>query len=160
MKLREILRVKGTDVHCIGPDALLDEVVQELVRHNVGSLMVCEAVSRGADIRVIGIITERDVLRSIANRAEPLVGVRVADAMSADLVTADPDDSIQHAMRLMTSRRIRHLPITSDGQLQGIVSIGDIVKSHHDQLEMENHFMCRYIRGEGAELATALGHES
>ena len=153
MTLHEILQIKGTEVHAIGPDAALDEVVQELVRFNVGSLIVCEPISRGADIRMIGIITERDVLRQQA--AHPKVAlseILVASAMSSELVTAMPKDRIQHAMRLMTQHRIRHLPVVSEGQLFGVISIGDVVKAHHDQLELENHFMSSYIHGESADV--------
>ena len=153
MKLQDILRGKGQEVHAIGPDASLEEVVSELVRHNIGSLIVCESMSRGMDIRIIGIVTERDVMRAQAKLRRPLGAMRVADVMSADLVTAEPGDRIEHAMRLMTSHRIRHLPIVACDRLLGVISIGDIVKAHHDQLELENFYMASYIRGESAAVA-------
>jgi CBS domain-containing protein len=154
MTLHEILQAKGTEIHSIGPDATLDEVIRELVRYNIGSLIVCESAARGTDIRMIGIITERDVMRKQDACPAPLPQIRVADTMTHHLITAEPDDRIEHAMRLMTQHRIRHLPVLQQGQLCGVISIGDIVKAHHDQLEMENHFMTSYIRGEGGELAT------
>ncbi|GAF90592.1 unnamed protein product [marine sediment metagenome] len=156
MHLHEILRSKGTDIHIIGPEASLDDVVQELVRHNIGSLIVCESTSKGMDTQLIGIITERDILRAQATHKAPLELLRVASAMSEELVTATPDDSINVAMKRMTEHRIRHLPIVCEGRLHGIISIGDVVKAHHDQLELENHFMKSYIQGEGAEVATPL----
>ncbi len=154
MKLFEILRVKGSEVHTIGPAATLDEVVEELVSYNIGSLVVCESSARGTDVRMIGIITERDILQAQASHRAPLEKMLVADVMSTDLITAEPHDPIEKAMQLMTKHRVRHLPILDGEQLYGLISIGDVVKAHHDQLEMENHFMKSYISGEGAEIAT------
>jgi CBS domain-containing protein len=156
MTLRDILRVKGTDVHTIGPDATLDDVVQELVRYNIGSLVVCECATEDDQPTMIGIITERDILRAQAAHKAPLEKLRVAGAMSKNLITASPDDRIEDAMGLMTDNRVRHLPIVVKGRLQGMISIGDVVKAHHDQLEMENHYMKSYIQGEGAEVGTLL----
>ncbi len=156
MTLRDILRVKGTDVHTISPDATLDDVVQELVRYNVGSLVVCERASDDDEPTMIGIITERDILRAQAAHKAPLEELYVAGTMSKNLITAKPDDRIEHAMGLMTKNRVRHLPIVVKGKLYGMISIGDVVKSHHDQLEMENHYMKSYIQGEGAEVGTLL----
>jgi signal-transduction protein with cAMP-binding, CBS, and nucleotidyltransferase domain len=74
--------------------------------------------------------------------------------MSQRLITAAPSDPIERAMWLMTNHRVRHLPILLEEELYGIVSIGDIVKAHHDELELENHYMRSYIQGEGAARAT------
>ena len=95
----------------------------------------------------MGIITERDVLRIQVSREEPLEMVRVVDVLSRQLVTARPEDHIIFAMLLMTRHEIRHLPIFECEKLCGLVSIGDIVKAHHDELESENYFMRSYIRG-------------
>jgi CBS domain-containing protein len=143
MTLHDILRVKGKRVHSIGPDATLDDVVQALVGHNCGSLVVCQ---RGECSPMLGIITERDILRAVAARKAPLDQLRVADQMSADLVTGSPCDSVEDTMGLLTERRIRHLPILEDGELVGLVSIGDIVKAQHDHLTMENHYLKTYIQ--------------
>lgn len=154
MNLHDILLAKGTEVHTISPAAMLDDVVRELVRNNIGSLVVCETARMGAQTCMIGIITERDILRAQAAHEAPLEQLRVASVMTSHLITAAPDDPIEHAMRLMTEHRVRHLPVVQDGRLCGLVSIGDIVKAHHDLLEMENYYMRSYIRGEGAEIAT------
>jgi CBS domain-containing protein len=89
-----------------------------------------------------------------ANRV-PLTELPVAKFMSSALVTAGPDDDISVAMGLMTTHRIRHLPVIEDGYLHGLVSIGDVVKAQHDELEMENHHMRSYIQG-GGSTATAM----
>lgn len=141
MTLQEILRVKGSRVHGIRIDATLDDVVQTLTEHNCGSLVVSER-----DGKVAGIITERDILRACAARRGPLDQLKVADFMTRNMVTGSPADSVEETMGLMTDRRIRHLPILDQGELAGIISIGDVVKSLHDQAAMENHYLKSYIQ--------------
>jgi CBS domain-containing protein len=151
MRLKEILQAKGSQVHTITPDLTLDDVVHALVRHNVGSLVVCEPHDpHEVHPHVLGIITERDILRAHDAHQAPLDQLRVAGSMSAQPVVACPDDTIEHAMKLMTQHRVRHLPIVVDGRLYGMISIGDVVKTQHDALELENYCMLSYIRSAGA----------
>lgn len=147
MTLHDILCDKGSDVRQIGPEASLDDAVQELVRHNVGSLVVCQAPSGGGEPKMIGIITERDVLRACAAHRGSLANVSVRDVMSAEPITGSPRDAVQAAMGVMTEKRIRHLPIIEEGKLQGMISIGDLVKAQHDQMAVENHYLKNYIQG-------------
>jgi CBS domain-containing protein len=140
-KLREILQSKGTEVYLVSPTATLQDVVNLLVQHNCGSLVVVE------DAQILGIITERDILRAAASINRPLVHCRVQDHMSVNLVTGRPDDPIGDVMGMMTEHRVRHLPVLDDARLVGIVSIGDIVKAQHQQLSMENHYLKNYIQG-------------
>lgn len=143
MILREILQTKGTLVHTIERDDSLQEVVDRLVRHNCGSLLVVD--SRAGEMIMSGIITERDILRACATHRCPLNALTVADAMTTDVVTGSPCDSIEDTMGIMTVRRIRHLPVIDDGALVGLISIGDIVKTQHDRLTMENHYLKSYL---------------
>ena len=140
MYLREILQAKGSVVHTIDPNDSLEDVVQTLVRHNVGSLVV-----RDAQGDMVGIVTERDILRACASHKAALAQLRVADAMTRNVVVGSPQDSIEDTMGLMTDRRIRHLPILEDGDLVGLISIGDVVKTQHDRLTMENHYLKSYL---------------
>jgi CBS domain-containing protein len=140
MNLREILRDKGTLVHTIGPEATLQDAIQLLVERNCGSLVVTR------DGHMIGIITERDVLRNAARHQESMLKLRVADCMTSEPITASPSDDIGGTMGLMTNHRIRHLPIIEDDRIVGIVSIGDIVKAQHHQLTVENHYLKNYIQ--------------
>jgi CBS domain-containing protein len=142
MNLREILQAKGSVVHTIDASETLENVVQTLVRHNCGSLVVYDA-RKGS--RMVGIITERDILRACATHQAALSQLRVADAMTANLVIGSPNDSIEHTMGLMTNKRIRHLPVIEEDELVGLVSIGDIVKTQHDRLTMENHYLKNYL---------------
>ena len=147
MILQEILRKKGSNVHSIGPDASLEDVVQTLVRHNVGSLIVCEHSGCNPPGRMLGIITERDILRAVAGHHGPLTAQKVEVSMTCNVVTAPPTASVEEVMGLLTERRIRHLPVMEDGQLVGMISIGDVVKAQHDELSLENHYLRSYIQG-------------
>jgi CBS domain-containing protein len=151
MLLKDVLAQKSNVVRTIRPDASFAEVVADLVRFNIGSLLVRESASGP----ILGIITERDILRAQAAHRTPLEQLRVATFMTRDLIFARADDDTTVAMGLMTTHRVRHLPVLDGDQVCGLVSIGDIVKVHHDELEMENHHMRSYIQG-GTSVATPL----
>ena len=140
MKTYEILQRKGTDVHSISPTAKISDVVAKLVEHNCGSLLVLE------NRRLVGIITERDILRCCAHDDRPLKDIPVSDKMTRRLVTASPADSVSNVMRLMTTNRVRHLPIMEGDKLEGVISIGDTVKAQHDELSMENEYLKTYLQ--------------
>ena len=96
---------------------------------------------------MLGIITERDILRACAARRGSLESIEVAEVMTKDIVTASPNDSVEDIMGSMTDHRIRHLPVIENDELVGIVSIGDIVKAQHNALTMENHYLKSYLHG-------------
>jgi len=144
MRLSHILAIKGHNVHTIRPNASLDDVVRQLVLHNVGSLVVNDPAWPK---RMLGIISERDVLRAVANQRTPLHLLEVADTMSLNVVCGALDDTVEQAMCAMTEHRIRHLPIIENQELVGMVSIGDLVKHQCDELSMENHYLKSYIHG-------------
>jgi CBS domain-containing protein len=143
MTLKDILRHKGTEVYSITPDETVADAVQSLVAHNCGSLLVIDPRSEWP---MAGIITERDILRLTAAKRAPLDRIKVKEVMTVDLTTGALSDSVDDVMGLMTEKRIRHLPILEDDQLQGIISIGDVVKSHVSELATENHYLKEYIQ--------------
>ena len=140
MLLREILQAKGDKIYSIAPRATLADVVQKLVEHNCGSLVVCDGG------KMVGIITERDILRACAALDEPLETIPVEARMTTDVVIGGPDNTVNDTMGVMTEKRIRHLPVIDQGQLVGLVSIGDIVKAQHAELSVENHYLKNYIQ--------------
>jgi CBS domain-containing protein len=144
--LQDILGIKGHAVFGIDSQATLAEAARTLVEHKVGSLLVFRPGER-EERDLVGIITERDILYSCAADNLPLATTRVAEIMTTKLITGLPNDPVESVMGLMTSKRIRHLPVLSEGKLLGIVSIGDIVKAQHDRLVMENQFMKDYVQG-------------
>jgi CBS domain-containing protein len=143
MTIRDILQVKGSDVYTTTPQTTLEKVVEVMVERNCGSLVV---VDRPDSLTLVGIITERDILRNRAARTTALDKVLVGDAMSMAVVTASLGDEVPKLMGLMTKNRFRHMPVVEDGKLVGIISIGDVVKSQHDALTMENHYLKNYIQ--------------
>jgi CBS domain-containing protein len=140
MLLKDILATKGKKVLTIPVDAMLSDVVQELVKNNIGSLIVCDGEN------MVGIITERDILRAVAAVDCRLSDLPVKNRMSTNLITGSPDDDVEASMGVMTERRIRHLPVLEQGKLAGMVSIGDLVKSHHAMVAMENQQLLSYIQ--------------
>jgi CBS domain-containing protein len=141
MTIRTILQAKGNQVFKTEPQETLSVVVKQLVYHRCGSLLVCQGEE------LVGIITERDILRASAAEEYNLETTTVAELMTSDLVTGTLDDSISETMGLLTERRIRHLPILDDGKLAGIISIGDVVKAQYAKLNIENHYLKSYIQG-------------
>ena len=145
MLLQDILAVKGTACFTTTPNASLADVVRHLVEHNIGSMLVCER-DVGLGERLVGIITERDLIRCFAAGRCDLRSLTVEEAMTTKLVTAMPSDSVADLMGVMTTHRIRHVPVMCEERLVGMVSIGDLLKSQHDHLVAENQFMRDYIQ--------------
>lgn len=144
MKTKDILQVKGSQVHSVSPRVSLDQVVQTLVVHNCGSLMVMDGP------KCCGIITERDILRTVASDSRALSEINVTEKMSRQLVMTSPDEELNKVMSTLTENRIRHLPVVDQeesGDLLGIISIGDVVKAQQKSLAKENEFLRNYING-------------
>ncbi|MDX1676004.1 MAG: CBS domain-containing protein [Longimicrobiales bacterium] len=141
MKLRDILRTKGSEVIQIGPDAPILDAVRVLSEHRIGCLVVTR------DGEIVGVVSERDVLNMVAARPDALADTRVADIMTTDVIVAVPGDDIDYVMNIMTNNKIRHLPIVDDGSLAGIVSIGDVVNELRRSVEAENRHLKDYIQG-------------
>ena len=144
MTLGEIIRDKGNEVYYIAPNVTLAAVVDALVQFNCGSLVVLDGE------KMVGIITERDILRACSSRRNALEEQIVDDHMTRDVIVGAPSDAVESIMGLMTKHRVRHLPVMEEGNLVGIISIGDVVKMQHDRLTMENHYLKSYIQTDGA----------
>lgn len=142
MRIHDILSNKGFDVIHIDPDASVQELVALLQEHNLGAVVV------SGDGRTIdGIVSERDVIRRLAQGPEFLSSA-VSSIMTATVHTCTLEDSVQDLMAAMTDRRVRHLPVVNrQGELTGIVSIGDLVKSQIAQLEFERDQLEGYVSG-------------
>jgi CBS domain-containing protein len=141
MQIADVLRGKATgpDVATTTPAATVGELLALLHRYNVGALPVVD----GGEL--VGIVSERDVVRHLHERGRALLDGTVGDLMTTDVVTCSPRDRAADLARVMTERRIRHLPVCDDRGLIGIVSIGDLVKARIDQLENEREQLASYI---------------
>ena len=140
MRIGDVLSAKSSrEVVTIGPDAGVRELLALLAEHNVGALIVS---SDGESLD--GIVSERDVVRHL-HADGTVVDNTVGAIMTAVVETCDEDTHLDQLMKIMTDRRIRHVPVVTDGKLAGIISIGDVVKHRIDQLEFERDQLDSYV---------------
>lgn len=139
MRILDILNYKGRDVVTISPDHTVLGAMKVLVEHNIGAVVVED----GDHVR--GIVSERDILRTVTREPSGFAGTKVDDVMTTDLVIAVENDGLDVVMDVMTRNRVRHLPIMRDGELVGIVSIGDVVNALRRDTESENRVLRDYI---------------
>jgi CBS domain-containing protein len=132
MKVINILHAKGQRIATIRPDAAIGTAVRRLRLEGIGALVVSEDGEH-----VLGIVSERDVVRALADHGNQLTSMHVMDIMTRSVKTCRPDDSIKHVMAEMTRSRIRHLPVMEHGAMCGIISIGDVVKNRLEEIELE-----------------------
>src|SRR5262245_56271038 len=140
MKIRDVLKAKGNQVYSVAPHRTVQEALALLVQFHVGALLVLDD-----DGQPVGIVTERDVLRTCHHRAAQLERVIVRDVMTHELIIGVPDDDLDYTMGIMTNNRIRHLPIVDGGRIAGLVSIGDVVKACLEETAYENRYLKEYI---------------
>lgn len=142
MRISDVLHSKGsTEVATIRPEATVRDLLAELATLNVGALVVSEDGHTP-----IGIVSERDVVRGLHDDEAVLDGP-VSAIMTTEIQFGEPDDSLDRLMALMTQHRVRHVPVVQDGDLVGIVSIGDAVKLRLSQLEFERDQLNKYVAG-------------
>ena len=140
MHVDSILKTKGNTVFTVLAEASIADAVAALNRHKIGALVVTNA-----DGAVVGILSERDVVRYLSGDAAQLLSRKVRDCMTAKVITVDRSASVAELMERMTRSRIRHIPVVENGELVGIVSIGDVVKRKIEQAEQEASAMREYI---------------
>jgi len=143
MRISDVLRVKGSNVITLTPDTSVRRLLAVLAEHRIGAVVV----SRDGTT-VDGIASERDVVRALAEHGEAALAGPVAAIQTTDVFSLGPDAELEDLMRLMTDRRIRHLPVVHEGRLVGIVSIGDVVKNRIDELESDRAALTHYIEGD------------
>jgi CBS domain-containing protein len=140
MRISDLLRSKGDTVITVPPETDVAHLVALLMEHRIGAVVVS---SDGETVQ--GIVSERDVVVALASRGPGALTESVTAIFTADVHTATPETQVDELMRLMTDRRVRHVPVLVDGKLHGIVSIGDIVKRRIDELESERAALNDYI---------------
>jgi CBS domain-containing protein len=140
MLVSHILNEKGRDVLAIPPEATLFEAARVLTLNRIGALLVRDP--KGA---LKGIISERDIVRAIAEEGASALALTVAQRMTKDVATCEENDTIAEIMEIMTRCRFRHMPVLVGGRVAGIVSIGDVVKERISEIEHESEALKRYI---------------
>src|SRR5918912_2020997 len=131
MRIADVLRNKGASVATITPETSVSGLLTELAVHNIGAMVVVSPDG------VVGIVSERDVVRKLHERGAELLKQPVSEIMTTFVATCTPTDSVDSLSALMTKNRVRHVPVIDNGRLAGIVSIGDVVKTRMEELEAE-----------------------
>ncbi|MDP9166172.1 MAG: CBS domain-containing protein [Actinomycetota bacterium] len=139
MRIADVLRNKGAGVLTVAPDTLVSDLLTGLVTRNVGAMVVVGPAG------LAGIVSERDVVRMLHQHGASALGRPVADIMTSQVITCSPEDSVDSLSGLMTTHRVRHVPVLDGGQLIGIVSIGDVVKTRMEALQAERAQLEAYI---------------
>ena len=138
----EILRTKADgQVHAVEPSDTVLTALRRMADKGIGALLVM------AGGRLVGIVSERDYVRKLAELERAAFDARVADIMTAEVITVGPRDSVQHCLQMMTDHRLRHLPVVAEGELIGMLSIGDLVKQTIDDQASLIQQLEQYIRG-------------
>jgi len=140
-RVKDILDVKGRDIWSIAPDVSVYDAMKLMADKEIGSLMVMEGT------KLVGIISERDYARKVILQGRSSRTTQVREIMTSRVVYAQPDQNIEECMALMTEKRVRHLPVIDEGQLVGVISIGDLVKSIISEQKFIIEQLERYIRG-------------
>ena len=140
MIVSQILREKGHDVYTVFKEFSVKEVSAPLAEKRIGAVVVTDQADA-----VEGIISERDVVRGLAQHGSSILDKKVEELMTKNVITHGLDDHIDDLMQEMSKSRIRHLPILDDGKLVGVISIGDVVKNRVEELEAEGNMLRDYI---------------
>lgn len=140
MRIADILRSKGSAVATVTQTTTVTALLAELAVRNIGAMVVV-----GPDGSPVGIVSERDVVRTLQDRGAEMLRGPVADIMSGPILTCTPDDRVDDLAAMMTEHRVRHVPVLADGRLAGIVSIGDVVKNRLEELAAERQQLEAYI---------------
>lgn len=144
VRVGAILDRKGDEVFTIAPDASIAEASRTLRERNIGALVVS---SDGRDVG--GILSERDIVRQMADEGADGLQRSVSEVMTTDVTTCSRERTADELMALMTNSRIRHVPVVEEGRMVGIISIGDVVKSRMDELETKAQALEEYVTGSG-----------
>lgn len=141
MNVKAILAAKGGDIFSIEPTADLAAAAKLLGAHRIGAIII-----RGAGGRLAGILSERDIVRAVSEHGVDALSVSVGQMMTRNVMTCGENDSLAELMERMTSGKFRHMPVLRDGQLIGVISIGDVVKQRVEEIEHDADALRDYIR--------------
>lgn len=142
MRVSQLLATKGHDVATISQERLVTDALGLLKERGIGALVVT-----GAKAPLVGIFSERDVVRALATSGESALQQKVSELMSAEVTVCNESTELHELMTMMTEKRIRHVPVVQDGHLTGLISIGDVVKARLEELEHDKKDLLDYVSG-------------
>ncbi|MCR9174433.1 MAG: CBS domain-containing protein [Alphaproteobacteria bacterium] len=141
MLVQDILKTKGPEIHSIAPDRSVSEAAKQLTECRIGSVVVLKGST------LVGILSERDIVRAIARRGAECLEEQVSALMTQSVVTCSRDQSISNVMEMMSNGRFRHVPVVDAGAVVGVISIGDVVKHRLDETQEEVRQLAAYVAG-------------
>ena len=142
MQVKDILKVKGSKVWGIQSDQTVRDALSVLVTQKIGALLVFEE-----NQKIVGILSERDIARECFNNAKNFESTPITSIMTRKVIVGNPEDKVEYIMGIMTKNRIRHLPIVNENKLEGVISIGDVVKAQLQHSAYENQYLKEYMFG-------------
>ncbi len=148
-RIKELLADKGSDVWSVGPAQSVYQAIEMMALKHVGALTVLSDTGK-----LVGIISERDYARKVILKGKSSLDTPVSEIMTTELICVDPDYKVNECMTLMTEKRIRHLPVIEKGELVGMISVGDLVKSIISEQNVVIDQLQRYIKGEAVGIST------
>jgi CBS domain-containing protein len=141
--VNDLLKLKGNDVWSVPSAATVLDALKYMAEKDIGALLVVD------DGQIVGVVSERDFVRSVAEREDCNLPLQVKDYMTTEVITVDPDETVEGCMQIMTNEHIRHLPVVKDQQLLGMISIGDVMKEMINSKDSTINSMADYIEGRG-----------
>jgi len=142
MTVAAILDDKGHDIVCARPDDPLTSIVEVMVKHRIGAVLV-----RDAGHAVLGVLSERDIVRALASHGAEALAMTASVVMTRDVIYGAPTDTLDKVLATMTDRRVRHMPVLHEDKLVGLVSIGDVVKRRLEDIEEEAGHLRAFVTG-------------
>jgi CBS domain-containing protein len=139
VRISDVLKNKGSGVLTVAPDMTVSDLLAVLATRNIGAMVVVDPDGP------VGIVSERDVVRKLHEFGVDLLSRPISEIMTAQMITCTPADSVDSLSVLMTTNRVRHVPVIEDGRLAGIVSIGDVVKTRMEELQVQQEHLEAYI---------------
>jgi CBS domain-containing protein len=142
MKIREIRRINGREIVTVGPNDSVTQAIDSLFKHNIGALPVC-----GGDGKLVGIISERDILKGLHERGKDVTGAKVKDLMTTDVIVGIPEDELEETLVTMTEKGVRHLPVMVGPRVIGMLSIRDVIEERLTECHTQVRYLSDYIAG-------------
>jgi len=142
MKIKDILNGKNSVLFTLGENKTVIDAAKEMIKDGVGSVVVVNKENRP-----VGIFTERDVLRLVAENGDNLAEILIRDEMSTELIISLPEDNVDDVSALMYEKHLRHLPVVENGKIKGVISVRDVAKAKMDATDFEIHYLRDYIAG-------------
>lgn len=142
MKIKDITRINGREIVTVGPNDTVKQAIDSLFSHKIGALPVCEA-----DGKLVGIISERDILKGLHNRSKDITNDKVRDLMTTEVIVGIPEDELEEILANMTEKGVRHLPVMVGPRVIGMLSIRDVIEERLTECHTQVRYLKDYIAG-------------